>query len=153
MEIRTATGADIDGLLASQIGLFAADGPREPIRNQNWPRDHGVEWIKANLANPDWLALVADADGQVVGHLDGVYRPPSEMWTAQRATLISMHVHTDWRGRGVGTQLVDRFKEWARERGAVRLHVTAYASNEGAIRFYQRHGFAPLDITFVSAAG
>jgi GNAT superfamily N-acetyltransferase len=151
MEIRTATEADIDGLVTSYISLFAADAPRDRNRNPNWPHDHGAEWTKANLANPDWLVLLAYADGTVVGHLDGAYHPPSNMWKAARATLISMAVHADWRSRGVGTQLVDRFKEWARERGAVQLRVTAYAANEGAIRFYRRNGFTPLEITFASA--
>ena len=151
MEIRTATEADIDGLVASQTGLFATDaGPNDPLRDQSWPRNHGAEATKANLANPDCLVLVADADGTIAGHLLGGYYPPNDMWTAPRATLISMHVHADWRGHGAGSQFVDRFKQWARDRGAVRLHVTAYAANEGAIRFYRRHGFAPLEITFAS---
>jgi len=43
----------------------------------------------------------------------------------------------------VGGRLVDAFKTWATEQGAVRLTVTAYAANTDAIRFYQRNGFAP----------
>lgn len=151
--IRTATEADIAGLVRSQTGLFAEDaGIRDPMRNANWPRDHGPDAARANLANPDVLVLVAEADGEVVGHLSGGYYPPGEMWTRPRAYLISMFVHPQWRGHDVGTRLVEHFKRWAAERGAVQLRVTAYAANEGAIRFYQRHGFAPLEITFAMPA-
>jgi GNAT superfamily N-acetyltransferase len=150
--IRLATEADIDGLVASHTGLSAAETTRDPIRNPNWARDHGAEHTRTNLAHPDRLVLAAEADGKIIGHLLGGYFPPSDMWTESRAYLISMHVHTEWRGNGIGTQLVARFKEWAHEREAVQLRVTAYATNDGAIRFYRRHGFAPLEITFAAPA-
>jgi GNAT superfamily N-acetyltransferase len=69
------------------------------------------------------------------------------MWTAPRAHLISLHVQAPWRGQHVGAHLVERFKSWAADKGAVQLRVTAYTANQGAIRFYQRHGFAPLEST------
>ena len=34
------------------------------------------------------------------------------------------------------------FLAWAAEKGADRATVTAYAANDGAQRFYARHGFA-----------
>jgi GNAT superfamily N-acetyltransferase len=153
VSIRVATEADLDGLTASQAGLFAEDaGTRDPLRNPDWPRQHGAANTKANIANPDRLVLASDVDGAVVGHLLGGYFPVSDMWIAPRAELISMFVRPDWRGHAVGSGLVEAFKVWARERGAVQLRVTAYAANDGAIRFYQRHGFAPLDITFASTS-
>jgi DNA-binding beta-propeller fold protein YncE len=36
-------------------------------------------------------------------------------------------------------------------KGAAELRVTAYSANEGAIRFYQRHGFSALDSTLALA--
>jgi ribosomal protein S18 acetylase RimI-like enzyme len=36
---------------------------------------------------------------------------------------------------------------WAVERGARVLEVTAFASNDAAIRFYVRHGFEPYTVT------
>lgn len=46
-----------------------------------------------------------------------------------------------------GARLVEYFRSWAREKGAVQLRVTAYTANTGAIRFYRRHGFVPLETT------
>jgi GNAT superfamily N-acetyltransferase len=42
--------------------------------------------------------------------------------------------------------MVEDFIAWGRDRGAVRLHVSAYTSNSAAIRFYQRFGFVPQSI-------
>jgi GNAT superfamily N-acetyltransferase len=72
------------------------------------------------------------------------------MWTASRAELVSMFAAQPIRGQGVGGRLVDEFIIWARERGAARLHVQAYAANEPAIRLYQRHGFTPLSTELVA---
>jgi GNAT superfamily N-acetyltransferase len=55
-----------------------------------------------------------------------------------------MYVMPGLRGKGVGSRLVADFTAWARERGVTRLHVTAYTANDAAVRFYQRHGYAPL---------
>ena len=44
------------------------------------------------------------------------------------------------------TTLADPFKDWAVSQDAQRLTVTAYAANSGAIRFYQRNGFAPKSV-------
>lgn len=49
-------------------------------------------------------------------------------------------------GAGVGSRLVEAFLAWSRERGAERFHVSAYAANASAIRFYRRHGFVPLSV-------
>jgi GNAT superfamily N-acetyltransferase len=58
-----------------------------------------------------------------------------------------MHVMAAWRGQQVGAQLVEYFRTWAKQKGAVQMRVTAYTANTGAIRFYQRHGFSPLETT------
>ncbi len=53
----------------------------------------------------------------------------------------------DFRGAGVGGQLVDAFRDWAEHSGAGLLEVTAYMANDGAPRFYVRHGFTERTVT------
>jgi GNAT superfamily N-acetyltransferase len=149
--IRRATIDDLDGLVSSCAALFAEDGAaRDRLRTVDWPTLHGATWCAHVLAGPANLALVAAADGEVVGHLIGMYSDPSEMWTASRAELVSMFVAEPIRGQGVGGLLVQEFITWARERGAARLRVQAYAANEPAIRLYRRHGFTPLSTELVA---
>ncbi|HEX4213165.1 MAG TPA: GNAT family N-acetyltransferase [Candidatus Dormibacteraeota bacterium] len=147
VEIRPARAEDMEGLAATTAGLFAEDGAlRDRLRNPGWPAEHGAGWVADLLGDPDALLLAAVGEGSVVGHLVGAFSAASPMWLVPRAELVSMYVRPDHRGLGVGSGLVGRFTAWARDRGAVRLHVTAYADNEGALRFYRRHGFAPLSI-------
>jgi GNAT superfamily N-acetyltransferase len=146
--IREATTADIDGLVASNAALFAADAAaRDPLRNPGWPEAHAAEHVAGTLADPAMLVLAAEAGGAVIGHLTGVFLPASAMWTVPRAELFSMHVMAPWRGQGIGSRLVGRFRAWAGARGVGQLRVSAYTANEGALRFYRRHGFTSLDTT------
>ena len=50
-------------------------------------------------------------------------------------------LHTDERGSGIGTALVDAAARVAVERGCSRLNVTTTNDNVDALRFYQRRGF------------
>ncbi len=57
--------------------------------------------------------------------------------------IDQLYVEPVWTGRGVGTALLDRAKH---ERpGGLRLWT--FASNTGAQRFYERHGFTALEWT------
>jgi GNAT superfamily N-acetyltransferase len=151
VEIRPATTDDLDGLVASSAALFAEDAAtRDPLRNASWPAAHGAEWCRDLLAKPQALVLVAVVNGEVAGHLIGIFSEPSAMWMAGRAELASLHVRQDVRGQGVGGRLVDTFTGWAKDRGASRLHVTAYAANEPALRLYRSRGFAPQSITLAT---
>ncbi|MEV6288626.1 GNAT family N-acetyltransferase [Kribbella sp. NPDC051770] len=145
--VRTATAADLDGVVASCTALFAEDAAqRDPLRNQSWPATYAGGWASGLLADPESLVLVATTDDAVVGHLIGKFLPASEMWIAPRAELISMYVRPEVRGGGGAGQLIEAFADWARQRGAARLEVDAYASNERALRVYERHGFRPHSI-------
>jgi GNAT superfamily N-acetyltransferase len=147
IEIRPATLEDLDGLAKDSAELFAEDGvTRDRLRDPQWPRDNDQARLTGLIAAPDALVLVAIEDGIVVGHLVGTFSPASTMWTAARAELVSTHVAVPHRGQGIGGRLVEDFIAWSRERGAARLHVSAYAANSSAIRFYQRYGFVPLSI-------
>jgi GNAT superfamily N-acetyltransferase len=146
--VRVARVGDIQGLVASSDGLAKEDGAtRDLLRNPNWAQQHAAQEYGEHVVNPDMLVLVAECDDAVVGHLLGGFTGVSPMWTAPRAFLISMYVKPLWRGQNVGSRLVGQFTSWAKAKGAVQLRVTAYTANEGAIRFYQRHGFTALDST------
>jgi GNAT superfamily N-acetyltransferase len=149
--VRVADSRDIQGLVASSDGLAREDGAtRDRLRNPDWARQYAAEEYGKHLANPDMLVLVAQCDEAIVGHLLGGFYGASPMWTAPRAMLISTYVVPSRRGLKVGSRLVGQFTSWAKEKGAVQLRVTAYTANEGAIRFYQRHGFTPLDTTLAA---
>ncbi|KAF5999714.1 GNAT family N-acetyltransferase [Streptomyces sp. WAC00263] len=150
--VRRAQPADVDGLVACSSALFAEDaGTRDPSVDVGWPREFGPERFAAGIDDPTRLLLVADCDGQVVGHLTGSVAEGSAMRPVKVATLVSMYVQPTHRRGGLGARLVAQFSAWAKEAGVELAEVTAYSSNADAIRFYERNGFASQSVTLRTA--
>ncbi|WP_433245117.1 N-acetyltransferase family protein [Streptosporangium sp. CA-135522] len=150
--VRPATVADLEGVVACSSALFAEDaGARDLTLNLNWPAEHGPVQFAAALEAPDRLVLVAEDGGRIVGHLTGSLSGPTPMRPITVATLGSIYVRPAHRGQKVGAGLVAEFRAWARLHGALYAGVTAYASNEAAVRFYERNGFAMRSVVLESA--
>ena len=54
--------------------------------------------------------------------------------------ILSMAVDGEFRGRGIGSILIDHAEKRAREKGSTRLSLDVSAKNKGAIRLYERCG-------------
>jgi GNAT superfamily N-acetyltransferase len=152
VRVRVARPDDLRAIVALNHALFQEDaGQRDPFANLNWALEEGDAYFAGRLAAPDHRSVVAEVDGVVVGYLTGHARGPSSLRTVRSAELESLFVQGALRGRGIGVRLVEDFLAWCRERGVERVAVTAYATNEGAIRFYQRLGFAPRQLALERA--
>ncbi|MCI8538749.1 MAG: GNAT family N-acetyltransferase [Oscillospiraceae bacterium] len=53
--------------------------------------------------------------------------------------LSSIHVSEEMRGSGIGTRLFSSAKEWARQKGARKLYISAHSAVESQA-FYHKHG-------------
>ncbi|MEV8630176.1 GNAT family N-acetyltransferase [Streptosporangium sp. NPDC051023] len=145
--VRPATAADLDGVVACSSALFAEDaGTRDPTLNVSWPRQYGQARFAEALGDPERLVMVAEDEGGIVGHLTGSLSGPTPMRPVTVATLGSIYVRPAYRGQKIGSRLVAEFRTWAALHGAQYAGVTAYASNEAAIRFYQRNGFGTRSV-------
>lgn len=67
--------------------------------------------------------------------------PPQETDESRAAELLSIMVTPSARGQGIGSQLLAALVQACRERAIALLDVTVAADNDGARRFYTRHGF------------
>lgn len=79
-------------------------------------------------------SFVAVADDQVIGSINV---------EASRHGFgeIGMAVARPWRGRGVGSALMETAIEWAREQGLHKLTLSVFAHNTAAIALYHKVGF------------
>jgi L-amino acid N-acyltransferase YncA len=95
----------------------------------------GVEERTALFARTAAGTVVAVADGRVVGllHVDVSQHGFGE---------FGMLVDRDWRGRGVGSALLQAAVEWARDHGLHKLCLEVFAHNSAAIALYRKHGFS-----------
>jgi ribosomal protein S18 acetylase RimI-like enzyme len=78
--------------------------------------------------------LVAVVGGELVGsiHVDASRHGFGE---------IGMAVAHEWRGRGIGSALMEAAIEWARASGLHKLSLNVFAHNAAAIALYRKYGF------------
>lgn len=149
IRIDTATADDIPEIVASADALVATDAGAHnaAATNLHWAAESGIAYYTSLLADGSNLVLLARDGNQVAGHLVGRLSGPGSMHPIRVADLESIHVYPAHRDRGIGEQLVTAFLAWAADKGAQRAMVTAYAANDGARRFYARHGFVMRSVT------
>jgi len=84
------------------------------------------------------IVFVATVEGQVAGwvHLD---RPERE--ALSHTATLTLGVHEDHRGHGIGEKLLDRGERWAEEVGTEKLYNSVPSTNDGAIEFLEGHGW------------
>ena len=148
LEIRPAMPADVETLIALAAALTREDsGERDPFANTSWVETEGALRYGEAVANPDAGCFLAFAGETPVGYISGSLKPPDTYTRATEARIGSLYVVAGHRGRQVGERLVEAFLAWAGDRRADRVTVSAFASNQGGLRFYERIGFTPHTVS------
>lgn len=129
--VRDATTEDFDAWRAV-FAAVAAEG-RWIGSEHAPPADTMRSAFEARVQDPNRLFLVADAGG-VVGALkaDFVLRGVLEP---------GMELLPPWRGRGVGSALMEGCVEWARAHDAHKIMLEVWPHNAAAIALYEKFGF------------
>lgn len=131
MEIRLSLVEDYPGMVAIENSIW---------NDLNTPSVTTYNSVaEFQLRYPAGSHLVAVENGEVLGLLG--FHPPTGLAAHQRTWLLDIGVLPSAQGRGVGNLLVSKLKELAKERGIHKLSLRVLGTNEGAIRFYKRHGF------------
>lgn len=84
------------------------------------------------------LALVAEADGDVIGNV--LVSLERNAVTSHVGTL-SIVIDARWRDVGIGTEMVRTAQGWCRDRGLAKLALAVFPDNARAIAVYERCGF------------
>lgn len=101
------------------------------------------------LARPDlgfvWLAQVEEAGSLATVGACVVCYAISTSRGSLVAKLDDVSIREDWRGRGIGQDMLDALYSHLRGQGVTRIDCGCHRDNAGAWRFYERMGFLPLD--------
>ena len=101
---------------------------------------------EAAYTEEQWRGWFSDRFVMFLAHLQDRAEPAGLAGVFDRdggASLVSMWVRPDARGRGVGEALVDAAAGWARTRGRDAMYLWVAEANEPARRLYERYGFTP----------
>jgi len=98
-----------------------------------------LSWFQSH-SSKQYPIFVAEIDDKVVGYASlSPYR--AERLALSSTAEISYYVHFDFHQQGVGTALMNRTLEYAREIGLETLIAILLNANEGSIRLLQNSGF------------
>jgi ribosomal protein S18 acetylase RimI-like enzyme len=103
---------------------------------------------------PTIALLVAEDEWQLLGCL--VHQDTFSTWRgANGVFVVDLFVREGQRGRGIGLDLMRAAARLGIDRGARFMRLDVEPDNVGAIRFYRRLGFRPVDHRFemMEAAG
>lgn len=133
-------------VLGTQVFLdtYAPDGIRPSLAREvleQW----SVEAIAATLGRPATRAVVAEANGHLVGFALLDTGCASEAVAAERPwKLDRLYVQRPFAARGIGTLLLKRAEAVAVAAGADVLWLTTWVHNRIARDFYARRGYVDV---------
>jgi ribosomal protein S18 acetylase RimI-like enzyme len=126
--VREATNKDINGIIEVLKSIH--------LQNEVWTR----EALQKLLATKDYVILVAELNGAVIGFID-FYVLPSVYEKWNEATINNFFVHRSHQNKGVGSKLLTEAVKRADEMGLGEFSVGTEKDNQRAINLYKKHGF------------
>ena len=95
-------------------------------------------YIGEMIREPQSLALVAEADGEVVGN---VLISVERSIVSDHVGVLSICVADGWRDVGIGSALVAAALAWSQARGLAKVALGVFPDNDRAIAVYEHAGF------------
>jgi len=132
IEVRRARESDIVGLIellesvASEGRWIATEMPVDQERRASRFRE--------TLSRKDAAVFVAVAGDAIVGELGMHCNWPG-------LCELGMAIEAPWRGKGLGSRLVEAAIVWARSTGAHKISLDVFPHNVAAIALYEKVGF------------
>jgi RimJ/RimL family protein N-acetyltransferase len=94
--------------------------------------------ITTFLKMPNSTILVAEQDGQLVGHLSVI---GGSVNRKKHSAYLAVGVLRSYGNQGIGTSLFEEMENWAARIGIKRVELTVMTHNETAISLYKKMGF------------
>jgi ribosomal protein S18 acetylase RimI-like enzyme len=141
MKIRQAAAADLPALVNLLAILFRIE---EDFVPDTAKQEQGLRLMLDN-DNSRAAVLVAEQEGQVVGMCTGQLLV-STAEGGLSALVEDVVLLPEWRGQGIGRQLMGAIADWATKQGATRVQLLADRNNSSALAFYNRIGYRVTEL-------
>jgi len=139
VDLRTRIGTDSD---AAVLASLLTDFNREFDAPVPDPRTLATRFARI-LGDNDVLTVIAEISEPVGFAL--ITLRPTPYYDGPLAQLDELYVVPDLRGSGIGSQILAKAIASLRSRGVGEMHINVDEIDDGARRFYERHGFTNIE--------
>jgi GNAT superfamily N-acetyltransferase len=148
--VRRATDGDIERLMAlyEAFHAFHVRGLPDRLRIPERGEEGEIRQALASILNRDDAAIFVAEGVEGLAGLVEVYRRQDEP-SPFRVSYVygyvqSLVVAQRWRTQGLGRQLMDAARTWAREQGATQMRLEMWEFAEGPLHFYEKLGYRTI---------
>ncbi|NMH68253.1 GNAT family N-acetyltransferase [Bacillus sp. RO3] len=138
--IRRAVVEDAESLLDIQQSVISEGDYLITVSEEfsNTPTQQR-DWINNILENERETLLIAETDGKAVGWI--VFHTQNRKRMTHTGS-IGMMVRKQYRGKGVGTLLLQALIDWAKENPLIeKMSLGVFSTNHRALSLYKKMGF------------
>ena len=153
--IKTATINDLQKIQELNLKLFKKEHKEfDSLLNLDWTFGKtGTKYYQDRISKDDGCVFIAIVDHKIVGYLCGGLKPQkAESYRILPivAELENTFVLDEFRSKGIGKQLYNKFIEWCKAKDVGKIRVEASAQNELAIKFYRNNNFKDYTLVLES---
>lgn len=143
--VREGTLRDVDRVVelwGEHVDFHAQCDPR--FLRVDGSEDGFAEHIRSHLGKTDYLLVVAEIDGEVVGFLNGqLLQYPPCFARREHGFIDNLAVSARWQRNGIGTALLEKAMAWFAAKGASTVEGKVLLSNSVAMGFWRKTRFQP----------
>lgn len=148
--IRRATINDLEAICDLSQQLFDYEQQFTDEFNMSWSRAiEGKKFFTKKLKGRKSFILLAQDGNKLAGYILIALESPAWREYIPIADVANLSIAPDYRGKGIGTRLMQQAKKMAIKRGAKRMSVSALTSNARVLKFYEKQGFKDFNITLI----
>lgn len=145
MEIREANPADIPLLVLFGQKLTKMHLDFDPeyytFDEKEFPSAF-ANWIRSQIDLPSSIVVVAKENDEIVGFLSGFVKYLFPWFNIKKVGHVSfMFIDEKYRGKGVGTKMVDAAKRWFKNEGLYYIELYVNENNKNGLSFWKNMGF------------
>lgn len=142
-ELRSLTSADVEAYRALRLAALADSPQSFSASVEDEMRLSDADMASRAVPEAPGMVIGAFAGGDLVGIAS--YVGSDRVKTRHKGMMVGVYIAPEWRGAGLGRQLVETIVAHARGLGVI-LHCTVTTNAKAARRLYAALGFQPYGI-------
>lgn len=136
---RLATIDDVTSLLLFEQGIIESERPYYEFIKTESVTYYDIPGL---IADEDSYLIVVETDNRIIGSGYAQQRPSRSCFEHDfHCYLGFIYLEPEFRGKGLGADIIERLKVWGLGRGLSHFQLNVYSENTFAIRAYEKAGF------------